>query len=729
MNTYAYMGKILWVDLSSQDPERQFYEQKIDPDTYREYLTGYGLASKILFENKVYDADPLGPENVIGFMSGLLTNTGAFFSGRWEVVGKSPLTGGWGDANCGGYFAPAIKKTGYDGIFFKGKSPKPVYLLVDGDHFELKDAQDLWLKKDTAETEDILKARHGGNFKIASIGKGAENLCRFAAIITDYGRAAARSGLGAVMGSKNLKALCLGGNKETAIYDVISISTATGTYMNEICNAGEGWRDKLLSWVGVTPFFSGLVRFLNTHNLLGKVEPADIDLYGMRRWGTCGTTSMSANIGDSPVKNWIGAGCIDFPAKKAAKISDNAVTDHETSKYGCHHCPLRCGGKINYPKSMTNYPLPKNDPHIKEVHKVEYETSCGFGTLILSDNLAAIVELNEMCNKNSLDTISCSVVVAWAIEAFENNVITTKDTDGIVLKWGDIENVKLLVQKIIDSEGIGKILKEGVKRTAEHFGASAYAMNAGGQELPMHDPRQVGGIGLGIQYETEPTPGRHTSTCGDCSSISPSDPSCAKQSRKLHKLKGVLQQHKTAVAHHPKDDPVPSGLDQMEASCRADVVNGLGLCLDAFGLFPGQVPLLTWINCATGWNFDGAHYFNVGRRIKTVRHCFNVMAGITLKDTKMNDRARGYEIVEGKKVPVLTKGPNAYRMPDIDQGNRNYYEAMGYDLETGVPMEGVLESLNLGYVREAIDARINQQTSPGIQPSTPSTLKEERHVQ
>lgn len=728
MKHYAYMGKILWVDLSSLYPNQQFYEQVIEPEVYQEYLTGYGIASKILFENKVYDADPLGPENVIGFMSGLLTNTGVFFSGRWELVGKSPLTGGWGDANCGGYFAPAIKNTGYDGIFFKGRSPKPVYLLVDGDHFELRDARDLWMKKDTAETENILKARHGENFKIASIGRGAENLCRFGAIITDYGRAAARSGLGAVMGSKNLKALCLGGNKETAIYDVISVSTATGTYMNEICNAGQNWRDKLLTWVGIKPFFSWFVRYLNSHNLLSKIEPTDIDLYGMRRWGTCGTTAMSANIGDSPVKNWIGAGCVDFSAKKAARISDNAVTDHETAKYGCHHCPLRCGGKINYPKSMTDYPLPQDDPHIEEVHKVEYETSCGFGTLILNDNLATIVELNEMCNKNSLDTISCSVVVAWAIEAFENQVITTEDTDGIVLKWGEIESVKLLVQKIIDNQGIGKILKEGVKRAAEHFGASTYAMNAGGQELPMHDPRQVGGIGLGIQYETEPTPGRHTSTCSACHLSSPGS-TCAKKNKKMHKLKGVLQQHKTAVAHHAKNDPVPDGQELMEASCKADIINGLGLCLDVFGLFPGQVPLLTWINSATGWNFDGDHYLKVGRRIKTVRHCFNIMAGIILKDTKMNDRARGYEMVDGKKVPVLTKGPNAYRMLDIDQGNRNYYQAMGYDLETGIPMEGVLESLNLGYVRDAIDERNKKRASSVIPPSTSSTFEEDCHVQ
>ena len=330
------------------------------------------------------------------------------------------------------------------------------------------------------------------------------------------------------------------------------------------------------------------------------------------------------------------------------------------------------------------------------------------------DNLAAIVELNEMCNKSSLDTISCAAVVAWAIEAFENKVITTADTEGIVLEWGNIANVKQLVQKIIDAEGIGKFLKEGVKRAAEHFGGSAYAMNAGGQELPMHDPRQVGGIGLGVQYETEPTPGRHTSTCDACDLSDQS--ACPKENKKKHKLKGVLQQHKTAVQHHAAQDPVPDGQALLEASCNADVINGLGLCLDAFGLFPGEVPLLTWINSATGWDFDGEYYLKVGRRIKTVRHCFNIMAGITLKDTQINDRARGYKMVSGKKVPVLTKGPNARRMPAIDQGNRNYYQAMGYDLQSGIPEPGVLEDLNLGYVRKAIDERKRSFSARDIHP-------------
>ncbi|MBT8340174.1 MAG: aldehyde ferredoxin oxidoreductase [Desulfatitalea sp.] len=705
MEYFGCMGKLLWVDLSQTEKEKQFTEQTIPADVYKEYLTGYGLGAKVLFDNEVYKADPLGPDNVIGFMSGLLTNTGAFFSGRFEVIGKSPLTGGWGDANCGGYFAPAIKKTGYDGILFKNISAKPVYLLIEDGNMELRDAADLWKKKDTAQTQDILQKRHGANYQVACIGEGAENLCRFGAIITDKGRAAARSGLGAIMGSKKLKALCLGANQATHIHDVVTMSTLTGNFMNQMCAASGGWIDDLVSWFGYTPLFSGVVRFLQKHNWLNAVEPNNLDFYGMKRWGTCGTTALSANIGDSPIKNWKGVGYIDFPAKKAIKISNNSVTDHETGKYGCHHCPLRCGGKMNYPKSIHDYPLPKDDDDIQQVHKIEYETSCGFGGLIQCDNLAAIVELNEMCNKASIDTISCSVVVAWAIEAFENKKITPDQTDNIVLEWGNIDSVKILVEKIIKGEGIGKILKEGVKIAAEHFNATQYAMHAGGQELPMHDPRQIGGIGLGIQYEVEPTPGRHTSTCNGCGLPAPETDSSNKKAKSIHRLKGQFMQHVAKTQHNVKNDPVPSQDELLLTSCSADIVNGLGLCLDAFGLIPVEPPLVEWINGATGWNFPPSEFVTIGKRIKTVRHCFNLMCNITLRDTRLPDRARGYREVKGKKEAVLKKGPNAYRMPPIDEGNQAYYEAMGFDLQTGVPSDEVLTDLGLDYVKKALESR------------------------
>ena len=194
----GYMGKILMVDLTTRDIK----EEVVPDEVYEKYLSGSGLAAHLLYNRIPAGADPLGPDNILGFVSGLLTGTGSLFSGRWMVVGKSPLTGGWGDANCGGSFSPAIKRCGYDGIFFKGISEKPVLLLVKNGKAELRDATGLW-GKDTVDTEETLKNEFGAGARIATIGPAGERLSLISGISNDKGRLAARSGLGAVMGSKN----------------------------------------------------------------------------------------------------------------------------------------------------------------------------------------------------------------------------------------------------------------------------------------------------------------------------------------------------------------------------------------------------------------------------------------------------------------------------------------------------------------------------------------------
>jgi aldehyde:ferredoxin oxidoreductase len=204
----GYMGKILMVDLS----KGEFLEEKIPDEVYEKYLSGLGLAAHVLYQRIPAGADPLGPDNILGFVSGLLTGTGSLFAGRWMVAGKSPLTGTWGDANCGGSFSPAIKRCGYDGIFFKGISDKPVYLYVSNKKIELKDASSLW-GKDAIETEELLQEEYGPSARVAVIGPSGEKLSLISGICNDKGRIAARSGLGSVMGSKKLKAIVLDGKR------------------------------------------------------------------------------------------------------------------------------------------------------------------------------------------------------------------------------------------------------------------------------------------------------------------------------------------------------------------------------------------------------------------------------------------------------------------------------------------------------------------------------------
>ena len=518
---YGYMGKVLWVDLS----KGKFIDRQIPEEYYRKFLTGYGLAAKILFDEMKPGADPLGPDNILAVMSGILTGTGSRFSGRWMVAAKSPLTGTWGDANCGGSFAPAIKLSGYDGFFFTGKSPNPVYLLIDGDKIELVDARDLW-GVDTEDIDKKLKEKYGDNFRIACIGKGGENLARIAGVVTDGGRLAARGGLGAVMGSKNLKAICLNGDdrkieEKVNVYDRAELKRNTDKFASE---------------------------FKDTKN---------IEKCSMEYIGTPAITGLSDWDGDSPVKNWKGTGTTDFPLG-GWELAGKCWT-HQKTRFHCAECILGCGG----------YCSVKEGPYqLEKTHKPEYETLCAFGTMLLNDDIYSIFKANDLCNRGGIDTISCGAIIAWAYEAFEKGVITKKDTDNLVLRWGNSQPIVPLVQKIVNGEGIGRYLKDGVKRAADHFnGGLEYAIHCGGQELPMHDPRQVGwglidfkrvvglermtdctdlknidlkispkdvleclsdlgkhvshpdyssGLSLGVAYEVEPTPGRHTSCLVGC---------------------------------------------------------------------------------------------------------------------------------------------------------------------------------------------------------------------
>ncbi len=601
----------------------------------------------------------------------MLTGTGAFFSGRWMACGKSPLTGTWGDANCGGYLAPALKKTGYDGIFFVGKSDKPVYLLIDGDRQELLDASELWGKLDTNETEDKLKEIHGQGFQVASIGPGGEKLSLIAGIVNDKGRIAARSGLGALMGSKNLKALCLRGTKAIDLYDAGAQSHHTAKFMDAFFDYKHKCEDKIMSSLTYKPAFSGIIRCLNSHNKLPQTE--EMERYVMTTWGTAGITAFSANIGDSPVKNWKGAGCVDFPTSKAQYISNNYVTQYDVSRYGCHHCPLCCGAIVSVPDG----PYP-----IKEAHKPEYETLCGFGTMLLADNVHAIIKVNDMLNRAGIDTISCAVVVAWAFEAYENGVLTTEQTDGLELTWGNAEAVVSLVEKIIYADGIGSYLKDGVKKAAEHFGPQSleYAMNAGGQELPMHDTRnQQGGLGLGVAYEAEPTPGRHTSSLDACGYYRQESRALQSKRKHLHTMKMKVEESE--------------GDSLRDSSCFMDLVNGLGLCAFAWG--NGVVPpIVEWTNSATGWEKTFDDYLLIARRIKTVRQSFNIREGIKPADTVMTKRAAG--------IPPLKKGPNKDNTPDFEGARKKYYRAMGYDPETAKPLPETLDMLELPEVKKQL---------------------------
>ena len=370
---HGFMGKILWVDLTN----KKIREEPLDEKMGRDFLGGYGLGARILFSRQKAGVDPMGPDAILGMVTGVLTGTDAMGGSRYVMVGKSPLTGGWGDANSGGNVGPYLKFAGYDAVFFTGISDKPVYLLIDNGKAELKDAGKLW-GKDTFDTQDILRAEHGNELEVACIGPAGEKLALIAAVMNNKGRAAGRSGLGAVMGSKKLKAIAVKGNIKIPIAD------------------------------------EAASKEMRTRHVKNK-NPRSEFIGG---FGTAALMEMSVMGDDSPCKNWKGVATIDMPEWK--NIIAAPVKEQQQRKYGCWHCPIGCGGIM---KAQTEGDF-IYDEH---AHKPEYETLAMYGTNILNKDLISIIKANDVCNRLGLDTISAGACVAFVMECFEKGILTKKD--------------------------------------------------------------------------------------------------------------------------------------------------------------------------------------------------------------------------------------------------------------------------------------------------------------
>ena len=458
---HGYMGSILNVDLTKGTIE----EENLDEKLCRDYLGGYGLGAKLLYDRMPAHANPLGPDNILGFLTGPLTGTPALIGSRFVVFAKSPKTGGWGDANCGGYWGPHLKFAGYDGLLFKGIAPKPVYLLIEEGEYQLLDAGDLW-GKNVTEVEDILTARHGNDIQVVSIGLAGEQKSLLACVMNDKERAAGRSGLGAVMGSKNLKAIVVRGRMSVPVEDPKKINKMRRDYLSKR---------------------TGFYDILHT-------------------WGTAGITHDSALSGDSPVKNWGGSGLVDFPSETVRRISDDAVIAvQEYKAYACYGCPIGCGGKMR--QDTGEFALELNNGI---GHKPEYETLVMAGTNLLNDDLPSIIKYNEICNAYGLDTISVGATLGYMIELYENGLLKPEQVDGLEMKWGNAKAIIAMTEKIAKREGAGDFFADGVKVAWEKLGelGTEYAVHVAGEELPAHDPRFT--PGLAVTYYLTATPGRHT---------------------------------------------------------------------------------------------------------------------------------------------------------------------------------------------------------------------------
>lgn len=454
----GYVGKLLFVDLSKNSIEIK----DLAEDMIRNFLGGYGLGARILYSMMKPGADPLGPDNVIGFVPGVLTGSGVPFSGRYIVVCKSPVTGGWDDANSGGYFGPELKKAGFDGVFVTGAAKEPVYIWIHDGQAEIRSAKHIWGLDCTVGREALLKETDP-KAQEAMIGPAGEKLSYMAAVMNDRHRAAGRGGPGAVMGSKKLKAVVVRGTGEVRVAHPEQVREIFRTVTAAI-KSGSGFAA------------------------------------AFREHGTGFATGSSALSGDTPVKNWAGVGIVDFGEEAASAIAAPTLDPkYKVKAYGCANCPLACGAHYEvkdgkWIQGMTDRP--------------EYETAAAFGTLLLNKDPEAIFACNDICNRYGLDTISTGMTVAWAMECFEKGVLTKEELNGIDLKWGNAEAIVEITKAIAEQKGIGKVLAKGSAGAADELGKGhEYLVTVKGIEVPMHDPKL--GPGLARTYQFDPTPARH----------------------------------------------------------------------------------------------------------------------------------------------------------------------------------------------------------------------------
>ncbi len=606
---YGYAGKLLFVDLSTGETE----VRRLDEALAKNFIGGPSLGAKILYDEMPAKTDVYSQDSMIGFIAGPANGSGALMGGRYTVVCKSPVTGGWNDANSGGHFGPQLRQSGYDGVFVKGISKKPVYIFIDDGKVEIRDASHLWGKV-TTETETAIKQELGDNrLGIALIGPAGENLSNMAAVMNDTHRAAGRGGSGAVMGSKKLKALVVRGKQKIEVKDKDAIIR-----MNK----------EVIEW--------------------GNNGPLQGFYHNLEKNGTGGLYESSILNGDTSIRNW--AGNITEITEEQVKLNTTPYTDtiYSRKKYACNACPLGCG---------SLYTIERGKWPLKETSRPEYETIGIFGSQLLNHDPDSVNMCNWLCNEYGFDTISMGGTIAWAMENYENGVLSLEELDGIDLRWGNSDAIVAMTERICRHEGVGKILSKASVGAADHFGKGYEALVVScGIEIPQHDPRYI--PGLARTYLYDPTPGRH--------------------------VKGGLGVGYGSNPPEVKYDYTHTGPADLKGMSGYELTNLGGFC--HFGLAampPGQE--VRFITAITGFEYDEEEALNIGYRSYTMRYAFNIREGLRRNDYYISGRIIG--------DPPLPAGPTAGVTVDVEQLGDNFFKAFGWDTRTAVPSKQTLEKI------------------------------------
>lgn len=611
MDHFGYTGKLLRVNLESGNISKENPEESY----YRCFLGGRGMILHTFLTEVPSHAAPLGPENKLVFATGLLTGHKLIGTGRASVGSKSPLTGGYGESEAGGFWGSELRRAGYDGIIIEGISKRPVYLWINNDTVEIRDAASIWGAEVGPATDWFREDTGQRRCRTAVIGPAGERQVSYSNIIVDYRRAFGRTGMGAVMGSKRLKGIVVKGDNSPLSADKKSILEL---------------------------------------NLKMKARYKDSPFIG---YGTGGAMKAFEAVGNLPVRNHSGG---SFPGVE--KIDAPSLLEQfGAGMVGCFNCPIRCKKNIEIEEGPWEIDSRYGGP--------EYETLASFGSNLLIDDLKAICKANEMCNRYGIDTISTGATIAFAMECFENGILSAEDTDGLQLHFGDAEAMLKTVEKITLRQGIGDLLAKGTRRAAEIIGKGSikFAMHVKGLEIPYHEPRYK--QGLGLHYSVHAAgPDHNTGFMDDAIG------KVAKDWESLSQVELI-----------PPSELTPRKVRFLhEMGLWKEMCNHLGLCI----FVPWSISeVQEAVSAITGWRVTTWKLMKAVERGITMMRVFNLREGLTRDDDRLPDRF--YTSPSEGPLKDVRVDPVALR-----EAQEVYYQMMGWD-SSGVPTKGCLVGLNL----------------------------------
>lgn len=667
---YGAHGRALVVDLSTGEHR----VESIPGDVFRQYLGGYGLGAWLMWKHFPAGAEATAPEACFALVSGLLTGLRTPFSGRIQIVGKSPLTGTWADSNSGGSTAIHLRHAGYDALVVRGRAAEPSVLVVRADGIAVEPAGDLWGTQ-IPEAFDALQERYGTKFRVgvSAIGPAGEGGALISSVMNDRYHAFGRQGFGAVFGSKNLKAVVVDGGENTGN----TVPVRDEKRFRALCeDVNREYRSDIsLPMRLVVKMAAPKKRLGFLYQAFAKFgikiespQPAMRQMWADR--GTTAAVALSVENGDAPLKNWTGVGARDFPlAKKGWKLDGAEVDKLITKKLSCGDCPAPCKGIVGVKKRG-----------LSDVRRPDYETIVGFGANILNDDLELVTACHDACNRYGMDAVSSSATIAWVCEAVERGDMTADDLDGVDMRWGNGEGALALTVKMGEGVGCGGWLRHGLASASRHVGrgTDAYAVHVSGQEPAYHDPRFTSL--MGVTYIADPTPGRHTAGSASWNETFGA----------AFPLPQAVDKDEVQIAWKGTKN---KGVAQAHYSNAHQTLNGLGLCM--FTGLTGALPWVDMVNALTGWEVDQKELLLCGERIQNLRNAFNVREGVVPADFTPHPR------MMGQGDGLLDAGPLAGVQAPLEQLKRDYYRAMSWDPESGRLSRTRAEQLGMDDLLEA----------------------------